>query len=258
MEVFYSNNIRNGRAELSEEESRHCAKVLRHRVGDKVWLSGGDGNLYECRVEEDNPRRVVLSIVSVVDNPDPREYHLCMAVAPTKNIDRFEWFIEKAVEIGVDRIVPLCCAHSERKVFNAERGRRIAVSAAKQSLKGTVPQVDEMTAFKEFMQEASAFPGRKFIAYCDEEIVSGGEDSRVCLQAAAAMVAEPAPAEDLRRGAIFLIGPEGDFSSEEIRLARQCGFVPLSLGPSRLRTETAALLCVTSLYLSECCHDTSL
>lgn len=270
MEVFYSNKMENGKAVLSEEESRHCVKVLRHKVGDKVFLSGGDGNLYECVVEDDNPRAAVLSIVSVVENPAPKGYFLCMAVAPTKNIDRFEWFVEKTVEIGVDRIVPLRCAHSERRVFNVERGRRIVVSAAKQSLKGSVPQLDEMTDFQKFMQESESFRGQKFIAYCDEYIASGKEDTRLSLRNAVSAVAEEKPEFQLgggisevagmngdtpeKRGVMFLIGPEGDFSSEEIQMALQCGFKPLSLGPSRLRTETAALLCVTALYVSESCH----
>lgn len=248
MEVFYSDKIREGKATLSEEESRHCVKVLRHRAGDKVCLSGGDGNLYECILEDDNPRGAVLSIVSVIETPAPRSYCLCMAVAPTKNIDRFEWFLEKAVETGVDRVVPLCCAHSERKVFNAERGRRIVVSAAKQSLKGSIPELDEMTPFGTLVREAGLQDGLKFIAYCDGQIVSGGDDFRISLQDAAS--------EAVAKGGActILIGPEGDFSSDEIRMALENGFRPLSLGPSRLRTETAALLCVSAFYFSDCCR----
>lgn len=247
MEVFYSDNIGDGRAVLSEEESRHCIKVLRHRCGDSVYLSGGDGNLYECVVEDDNPRRAVLTIVSVAGNPSPRNYRLCMAVAPTKNADRFEWFLEKAVETGVDRIVPLCCAHSERKVFNAERGRKIVVSAAKQSLKGSIPELDEMTVFREFVEEAGQSPDAKFIAYCGEYL-SDKDDGRMSLQGAVA--------SGLSGGGscTVLIGPEGDFSKEEIETALEYGFKPLSLGPSRLRTETAALLCVSAFYYSDSCR----
>lgn len=247
MEVFYSDNIADGRAILPEEESRHCIRVLRHRCGDRVYLSGGDGNLYECTVEDDNPRRAVLTIVSVAGNPSPRNYRLCMAVAPTKNADRFEWFLEKSVETGVDRIVPLCCVHSERKIFNAERGRKIVLSAAKQSLKGNIPQLDEMTGFREFVQEAGESRDSKFIAYCGEYL-SDKDDGRMSLQEAVASVLSGTGS------CTVLIGPEGDFSGDEIEAALENGFRPLSLGPSRLRTETAALLCVSAFYYSDSCR----
>ena len=203
MEVFYSDNIDNGLVRLSPEESAHCVKVLRHRVGDEIFVSGGDGNLY-------------------------------------KNIDRFEWFTEKAVEMGVDRITPLLCAHSERRVFNRDRGQRIVVSAAKQSLKGVVPQLDGLTSFKDMMAEIPDFAGRKFIAYCDSDIASG-------------LNTRKSSGADGQPQALFLIGPEGDFSSEEIASALAAGFFPLSLGPSRLRTETAAVLCVSALYTALSC-----
>ena len=153
MEVFYSNDISDGRVRLSPEESAHCVKVLRHRVGDEIFVSGGDGNLYRCSLVEADPRRAVAHVLSVEDGFGTHPYRLWMAVAPTKNIDRFEWFTEKAVEMGIDRITPLLCAHSERKVYNRERGQRIVVSAAKQSLKGAVPQLDELTPFNALMEE---------------------------------------------------------------------------------------------------------
>ena len=174
-------------------------------------------------------------------------YRLWMAVAPTKNIDRFEWFTEKAVEMGIDRITPLLCAHSERKVYNRERGRRVVVSAAKQSLKGAVPQLDELTSFKALMEEVSGFAGCKFIAYCDSDIASG-LNTRKSLAEALDAVRSDVSGADGQPQALFLIGPEGDFSSDEIAAALTAGFTPLSLGPSRLRTETAAVLCVSALY----------
>ena len=122
MEVFYSNDIRDGRIRLSPEESAHCVKVLRHRAGDEVYVSGGDGNLYRCCLEEADSRAAVARVLSVEGGFGTHPYRLWMAVAPTKNIDRFEWFTEKATEMGVDRITPLLCAHSERKVYNQERG----------------------------------------------------------------------------------------------------------------------------------------
>ena len=216
MEVFYSNDIRDGRIRLSPEESAHCVKVLRHRVGDEVYVSGGDGNLYRCCLEEADSRAAVARVLSVEGGFGTHPYRLWMAVAPTKNIDRFEWFTEKATEMGVDRITPLLCAHSERKVYNQE----------------------------------------KFIAYCDSDIAAG-LNTRVPLKEAVGVVkagGEKAAGEALP-GALFLIGPEGDFSSEEIAEALEAGFEPLSLGPSRLRTETAATLCVAAVYSSISCDN---
>lgn len=251
MEVFYSDDIRDGRIRLSPEESAHCVKVLRHRVGDEVYVSGGDGNLYRCSVEEADSRAAVVRVLSVEGGFGTHPYRLWMAVAPTKNIDRFEWFTEKATEMGVDRITPLLCDHSERRVYNHDRGRRVIVAAAKQSLKGAVPQLDELTPFKSLIEEtvSSRFSGKKFIAYCDSDIAAG-LNTRVPL----------AEAVDAVRGssgepeALFLIGPEGDFSAEEISAALAAGFIPLSLGPSRLRTETAAVLCSAALYMSISCN----
>ena len=250
MELFYSNNISDGRIRLSPEESFHCVKVLRHRVGDEVCVSGGDGNLYRCRVQEADSRHAVLEIVSVEGGFGTHDYYLWMAVAPTKNADRFEWFTEKAVEMGVDRITPLLCAHSERKVYNQERGNRLVVAAAKQSLKGTVPVLDMLTPFDAVMREAENFRGSRFIAYCDSDIVSGLNTREALTDAIASAVAA---AGKERPQMMFLIGPEGDFSSEEIDRARAAGFTPLSLGPSRLRTETAASLCVAAVYTALSC-----
>ena len=199
-----------------------------------------------------NPREAVAQVLSVEDGFGTHPYRLWMAVAPTKNIDRFEWFTEKAVEMGIDRITPLLCAHSERKVYNRERGQRIVVSAAKQSLKGAVPQLDELTPFKALMEEVSGFAGCKYIAYCDSDIASG-LNTRKSLAEALDAVRSDASGVDGQPQALFLIGPEGDFSSEEIASALAAGFFPLSLGPSRLRTETAAVLCVSALYTAISC-----
>ncbi len=236
---------------LSPEESFHCVKVLRHRVGDEIGVSCGDGNLYRCRIVEAGAKEVVAEVTAVEAAFGRHHYYLHMAVAPPKNSERFEWFAEKAVEMGIDRITPLLCKHSERKVFNRERGERIVVSAAKQSLKGEVPQLDGITPFAELIAQAEDFRGGKFICYCDSEIASEGEDRRVYVQQALEMVAESF-AEDCGSKVpevLFLIGPEGDFSREEIEAALAAGFRPLSLGESRLRIETAALLCVSATYL---------
>lgn len=246
---------------LSPEESVHCVKVLRHRAGDEIFISGGDGNLYRCSLLEADPRGAVAEVLSVEGGFGTHPYRLWMAVAPTKNADRFEWFTEKAVEMGIDRITPLLCDHSERKVYNHDRGRRVIVSAAKQSLKGTVPQLDELTPFCALMEEVRAgFRGGKYIAYCDSDIAAG-LNTRVSLAEAIAGIkscpAEPAgpeiPVGDGLPSALFLIGPEGDFSSGEISDALAAGFRPLSLGPSRLRTETAAVLCSAAVYTALSC-----
>ena len=255
MEVFYSNDIRDGRIRLSPEESAHCVKVLRHRVGDEVYVSGGDGNLYRCTLEEADSRAAVARVLSVEGGFGTHPYRLWMAVAPTKNIDRLEWFTEKATEMGVDRITPLLCSHSERKVYNQERGQRVIVAAAKQSLKGKVPQLDGLTPFRALMEElrSAGFSGQKFIAYCDSDIAAGLNTREPLTGAVAAVKAEgEAAAGEALPGALFLIGPEGDFSSEEIAAAMEAGFTPLSLGPSRLRTETAAALCVAAVYTALC------
>ncbi len=250
MEVFYSKNISGDRIVLPADESFHCVKVLRHRAGDEIGVSCGDGNLYRCRITEASPKEVTAQVVSVEAAFGVHHYYLHMAVAPPKNSERFEWFAEKAVEMGIDRITPLLCKHSERKVFNRERGQKIIVSAAKQSLKGEVPQLDEITPFADIIRQSEGFDGGKFIAFCDSEILAEREDRRVYIGQALESLA-PTDSTDNKPlpQVLFLIGPEGDFSREEIQMALDAGFRPLSLGESRLRIETAALLCVGATYL---------
>ncbi len=257
MEVFYSNNIQGDRIRLSQEESFHCVKVLRHRIGDSICISCGDGNLYRCAIEQASAKEVLATVVAVEAAFGKHHYNLHIAVAPPKNSERFEWFAEKAVEMGIDHITPLLCKHSERKVFNRERGNKIILSAAKQSLKGEIPQLNEITPFKDFIDRAAEFDGDKFIAYCDSEIASEGNDRRIYIQDALDSVRtistkghnEESEAGIGEPNIMFLIGPEGDFSREEIEMALEAGFKPLSLGDSRLRIETAALLCVSATYL---------
>ncbi len=229
MQLFYAQDITLPEYTLSEEESRHCEKVLRLGVGDTVHLTDGRGTLYTARIAATG-RRCVVAIERQIENFEQRSYHLTMAVAPTKNMDRYEWFAEKATEVGVDCIVPLECEHSERRVIKNERVDKIVVSAMKQSLKAYKPQVEPLTAFKRFIEQP--FDGKRLIAHCEAsegkkalgDVVGRGE--RVQL----------------------LIGPEGDFSTAEIEAARAAGFVEVSLGDMRLRTETAALAGV--MYIS--------
>lgn len=245
MEIFYSNNLAGKTIELSSEESRHCVRVLRHRNGDEVTACIGDGNFYRCRIIDDNPDSAVLEIEETVPGRGGHDYYLKMAVAPTKNIDRFEWFVEKATEMGIDEIVPLLCAHSERKVFKRERCERIIISAVKQSLKTCVPVLEDLTPFERFIEECRDFKGAKFIAFCDENLPS----EKVGLKNVSAISSDKLTGKS---SALCAIGPEGDFSEEEVSLAMDNGFLPLSLGDSRLRTETAALLCVAAFYQNIC------
>lgn len=209
---------------LNEEESLHCVKVLRLSQGDTIQVIDGIGTLYEARIVVPSPKRVEVEILAAHPDFGSHPYELHMAVAPTKNIDRFEWFVEKAVEIGVDSITPLLCRYSERKVIKLERLEKIAISAAKQSLKGKVPVIHSLTSIDQFLSEAPG--GQRFIAHCHED----GE--RLLLS------------KQIQPGSVcsVLIGPEGDFSEEEVAKAMKTGFIPVSLGNSRLRTETAAVV----------------
>ena len=229
MELFYSQDISSDRCLLGSEESAHCARVLRHRAGDIINVIDGLGTMYECRITDDNPRAVEAEVLKANRFWGSHPYHLTLAVCPTKNSDRYEWFAEKATEIGVDRIVPVIGDRSERKVFKTDRLRRILISAAKQSLKATVPEISEPMTVKDFIKSCDSVV--KLIAYCFE--------------------GEKIPITEALKGDIIsvLIGPEGDFSPEEATLAIQSGFTPIHLGPSRLRTETAALTAAEAVYL---------
>jgi 16S rRNA (uracil1498-N3)-methyltransferase len=229
--------MENGLCTLTEEESRHCAKVLRHNVGDTINVIDGCGSLLECRIIECG-KKVVCSVESVKENFGTHNYHLTMAVCPTKNIDRYEWFLEKATEMGIDEVVPVIGEHSERRIIKPERLEKILVSAAKQSLKGAIPVLRDAVSVKQFIKECAAAEGVKLIAYC-------GEQEKVTLAQAVqkAVAANPGAPR-----ITILIGPEGDFSPAEVEAAIGAGFSPLTLGDSRLRTETAAVAAVAGVY----------
>lgn len=235
MELFYSDNISAGQVFLDQEQSTHCVRVLRHREGDVISVIDGLGSLFECRLVDANPKAAVATVVSETPDFGAHPYHLTMAVCPTKNIDRFEWFAEKATEIGVDVIAPVFGDRSERRVLKTDRIRRLAVSATKQSLKGRVPEIREPVSVAEFVASAPE-SSLKLICYCEDD-----ESRRVSVQEALA-------ASDARE-VMVLIGPEGDFSPEEIAAALSSGWKPVHLGSSRLRTETAAVVAATAVYL---------
>lgn len=223
MHVFYTPDIQQEEYILNEEESRHCMKVLRLSAGDRVSLIDGRGGLYEAEITGETKRNVLLRVLSVVPEYQQRQHRLHIAVAPTKNIDRLEWFLEKATEIGIEEITPLICERSERKIVKEDRLNKVITSAVKQSLQAYHPLLHPAVSFKEFIGKQTA--AHKMIAHCIE-----GEPRQQISQLAGR-----------HSDYLVLIGPEGDFSPAEIELALQNDFKPLTLGNTRLRTETAAL-----------------
>lgn len=239
MEIFYTSDIAGGILNLGEEESQHCIKVLRHRAGDEISVIDGEGTLFRCRIISDSAKGASAEILESFPDWGGHPYRLEMAVCPTKNMDRYEWFAEKACEIGLDSIVPVIGEHSERKVLKPQRLEKILLSATKQSLKGRIPQLKEAVSVKEYIGSFRDVPDRmKLIAYCFED------DSHPKISIRQALADMPEKCQ----GISVLIGPEGDFSAEEAALAMECGFIPVHLGPSRLRTETAALTAVFAVY----------
>ncbi len=236
MELFFSRDIAAGLCRLDSDESGHCVKVLRHRCGDEISVIDGCGTLYKCKITSDSHKGVEAVVLSSEDGWGAHPYRLNMAVCPTKNNDRYEWFAEKACEIGFDELSPVIGEHSERRILKTQRVEKILVSAAKQSLKAAVPTVNEPVSVKEFIEAHRSDEALKLICYCFED--------------------ESVPRRSIKEvldgfkgtDIIVLIGPEGDFSAAEAALAVDAGFVPVHLGASRLRTETAALVAVGAVY----------
>ena len=223
MNLFYSPNIVEPVTVLSTEESKHIIRVLRKKKGDIVFFTNGKGHNFKCIITDDNSKKCEIEIIEKTNGNDHRDFYLHIAIAPTKNITRFEWFLEKATEIGIDEITPIICFHSERKEIKIERLNKVITSAMKQSLKSFHPVLNNKTKLSELISRASN--KHKFIAYIHDDVTL--ELSKVYK-----------PKQD----ALILIGPEGDFSPEEVELAINHGFVPVSLGSSRLRTETAGII----------------
>ncbi len=230
MQLFYAPNITPPHYTLSEEESKHAVRVLRLSCGDSIDITDGAGRLFSCRIIDDNPKRCSVEVVQTIEEYAPLPYSLTMGVAPTKSIERFEWFLEKATEIGIDQIYPLLSEHSERKAIKLERERKVVTSAMKQSLKAYHPTLHDMTPFKELIAKDS--DALRLIAHCGEPLSAEGRQ----------FLGDVVP-----RGATveILIGPEGDFSPEEVRAALERGYHEISLGDQRLRTETAAVVAAT-------------
>lgn len=226
MQLFYSNQISGEQITLSDDEFRHCIKVLRHTNGDEIYVTDGVGNLYTTQIDSIAKHHCTATIINT-QHFDATQNGLHVAVAPTKNTDRIEWTVEKLVEIGVEKISFIHCEHSERKVLKTERLKKIALSAMKQSLKYRMPQLGELIKFKDFINEVDTSQNL-FIGYCETE-----------------QTAYLPTQTFTHANTLVLIGPEGDFSPEEVAMAKQAGFVPVSLGKSRLRTETAAIVAAT-------------
>lgn len=233
MNLFYIKEITEDTIKLNEEESRHCSKVLRLRKGDHVFLLNGKGSMYEAVIEVPDAKACILGLIKEEKKVSNRGYQLTIAIAPTKNMDRFEWFAEKATEIGIDFIVPLICQHSERKDLKTDRLEKILVSAMKQSGQLYLPQIVKPTSFKDFVNQP--FAGDKMIAHCEPGNKSEFKHSIT-------------PGKNV----LILIGPEGDFSPAEISIAINNGFSPVSLGETRLRTETAGLVACHTVCLVNC------
>lgn len=229
MQLFYNQDLRTNTKEFlfDKEESRHIVKVLRKKEGDQLHITNGKGTLFMAEIKSANDKKCLVQIVSVEEKKKTWNYHLHIAIAPTKLNDRYEWFLEKATEIGIDEITPLICENSERKVIKTERIEKVLISAMKQSLKFQLPKLNEAVKFADFI--TTPFDGLKFIAHCEETDKKTLQNQ---IQSTDKIT--------------VLIGPEGDFSSKEISKALQHKFIPLSLGESRLRTETAGVVvCAT-------------
>jgi len=225
MFLFYPVKIEGDYAIFSEEEARHCLHVLRKRVGEPITFVDGRGGWYEGLIDEAGKRHLTAKIQSKKLEVGKRGFRLHIAVAPTKNIDRFEWFLEKATELGIDEITPLICEHSERTKIRPDRLEKVLLSAMKQSLRAYLPKLNELTRFDKFLKLDNAnLSGTRFIAHCRDENLPH-------------LFGNCKPGIDVT----ILVGPEGDFSLPEIEMANRHGFQNTGLGKARLRTETAAI-----------------
>lgn len=231
MQLFYNPDLDETSSQFvfGTEESKHMVRVLRKKVNDEVLITNGKGLMLSAKIIDSNPKKCAVEITGV-KKVHPHKHWLHMVVAPTKMNDRFEWFLEKATEIGVNEITPVLCDHSERKKIKLDRYKKVLISAMKQSMQAYLPQLNDLTNFEDIINTPRQ--GGLFIAHCEES-----------------------EKYELKRRVIpdkpitILIGPEGDFSSEEIKAAKAKGFLPISMGKNRLRTETAAIVACTTVAI---------
>jgi len=232
MQIFYTSGVTGNLAVFSRDESGHCIRVLRMRKGDPINFTDGKGNLYEGVITGESHAMMEASVVKVFKEYGRRSYRLHAAISPLKNNDRLEWFIEKAVEMGIDEITPLICSRTEKQKIKRDRLESLIMSAMKQSVKAYLPVLNEPVIISGFL--AGNLSGVKLIAHCNgiperkpvSSVVRRGEDT------------------------VIMIGPEGDFTVEEVMMAVESGFIPVHLGESRLRTETAGVTACCSVYLT--------
>ena len=223
MQLFYTPEISGNTYVFSKEESGHCIRVLRKKLGDNILLVDGKGNLYTTELINDNPKACEVQVNSIQKEFGKTDAYIHLAVAPTKNNDRYEWFLEKATELGIHEITPIICDRSERKVIKTERMNKILVSAMKQSLKGYLPKLNEAIKFEDFIKKNTQ--GDSFIAHCEKTEKISLKD---CIKKS--------------QNTLVMIGPEGDFTTKDIQLAEANGIQSVELGEARLRTETAAIV----------------
>jgi len=214
---------------LNEEESAHAIRVLRLNAGDEITLVDGRGGMYRAKIIAPHHKQCELTVLEHLEEYGKRPYRLHIGIAPTKNIDRFEWFIEKLTEIGIDEITPLLCERSERKQVNTGRLKRVMIAAMKQSEKAYLPKINEMTPFEKWLKTTPT--AHRYIAHCHE---GDRQPLKTAYQASC--------------DAVIAIGPEGDFSMQEVKQAIDSGFKGITLGTSRLRTETAGVVACHSVY----------
>lgn len=231
MQLFFNPDITTETTQITfdKEESRHIVRVLRKKEGDILQITNGAGFLFSVSITIANDKRCLTTVVKYEEKPNNRDYYLHIAIAPTKNNDRLEWFLEKATEIGIDEITPIICDNSERKIVKIDRLNKIVQAAMKQSLQFTLPKLNDPIKLSEFLKKDVT--SKLFIAHCEENI-----EKKLLKNIA-----------DKNENYTILIGPEGDFSSKEIDYALNHNFKPISLGDNRLRTETAGLNVVQSI-----------
>lgn len=260
MEIFYSDDIQGSILRLPAEEAAHCVRVLRHRPGDHIEVIDGRGTLYHCTLLDPTAPASAArhsdrgaAALARIDSAEPgwhaHPYRLTLAVCPTKNPDRYDWMAEKATEVGLDTLVPVIGDRSERKVVGkVERLEKILLSAAKQSLKGAVPTLAPAVPVRDFIESCAAT--LRLIAYCSDEVQPRASIMGLLRDFWKGWCQKSAENATNLPEVVVLIGPEGDFSPEEVRAAMAAGFIPVSLGASRLRTETAAVTAAEAVYLS--------
>lgn len=233
MHLFYDPTVAGYSHFLDQQESSHCVRVLRLKENDIIYLTDGAGNLHKSKIVSANPKKCELQIIETLKDYNKSPYYLHIAIAPTKNIDRFEWFLEKSTEIGINEITPIICERSERRIIKQERLIKVVSSAMKQSLKAYLPKLNEQINYREFLKKSN--DGLNFLANCEENPANH-------------LFKKCQPGEITT----ILIGPEGDFSNEEIASAILAGYKNISLGNARLRTETAGIVaCHTVSVLNQ-------